>query len=61
MEKKKGNEVMNDKKVLEMLSELECDLFHASTDNPEHTALKEAHATVRKALENFAKATGVLK
>lgn len=49
---------MTNQEIFEMLAEIECELFHASADHPEHEELKAAKEAVRKALEDFAKKTG---
>ena len=54
---------MNNNEILEMLSEVECELFHKWTDmaegDPHREEIREAHKSARKALETFALAMGI--
>ena len=44
---------MTNEKILEMLQEVECELFHKWADDPKNEELKKAHLSARKALEDF--------
>ena len=42
-----------------MLADVECEIYHLSTDNPEDEALKKARLAAREALEAFAACLGI--
>lgn len=47
--------------ILDMLTDVECELFHLSSDNPDNRDLEEAKSSARAALTSFAKAIGKIK
>lgn len=53
---------MSNQEIFEMMSEVECKLFHAWTDmaegEPNREEIRAAHTSARQALEAFAKAIG---
>ena len=49
---------MTNQELFDILSEYEAKLFYAYCADPKNEALKAARAAARKALEDFAKATG---
>lgn len=49
---------MTVEKMIDLLADAECELFHMATDDPTNEDLKAAHAAARQALELFAKSTG---
>ena len=49
---------MTNDEIFEMLSEIESNLFYASSHEPDNDRLAEANMYVRKALVAFTKATG---
>lgn len=49
---------MTNQELFDILAEYEAKLFYAYCADPKNEALKAAHAAARKALEDFAKATG---
>ena len=49
---------MTIQEIFEMLADVECEIFHLSTDNPEDLQLRKARKAAREALEAFAAATG---
>nr|DAR81927.1 MAG TPA: hypothetical protein [Caudoviricetes sp.] len=51
----KGKNTMTMKELLDLISEVECELFELKSNNPDRPLLKEAHEAARDALVAFAK------
>lgn len=49
---------MTNQEIFEMLAENECKLFYAKMQNIGNQQIADAHAAVKKALEEFAATTG---
>ena len=51
---------MNTNEILDVLAENESKLFYAFCRDPKNERLKSAHAAAKKALEDYAKAIGII-
>ena len=51
---------MTANEILDVLAENESKLFYASCHDPKNEGLKIAHAAAKKALEDYAKAMGII-
>lgn len=49
---------MTNQEIFEILAENECKLFYAKMQNSDNQYIADAHAAAKKALEEFAMATG---
>lgn len=50
---------MTKQEILAMLADVECEIFHLSTDNPDDDDLRKARIAAREALEAFAASLGI--
>jgi len=48
------NEIKSNKTIIDMFADLECELFHLSSDNPELKTIKEIHETINKTMKKYA-------
>ena len=51
---------MTTNEILDVLAENESNLFYAFCRDPKNESLKSAHAAAKKALEDYAKAMGII-
>lgn len=51
---------MTTNEIIDVLAETESKLFYAFCHDPKNESLKIAHASAKKALEDYAKAMGII-
>lgn len=51
---------MTTNEILDLLAENESKLFYASCHDPKNECLKIAHSAAKKALEDYARAMGII-